>query len=356
MNKVRFEKFEMKYGSYLPEDFKRFLIKYGGDAQFGSCRFEYAENIINNILRVPGEMDFHLIPFGDIGNGDYYCFYKYGPFADDYYVGIWLHETRNFVILASSFKSFIYKCLLDDYLSTLIPNESLSESENAVSCEESLERCKILSEEYNFDFKKVKNMKNEFDYHRFMLEYDEKALQSLCFVGKSLMNKKDLKGFNMLENAIKHCYFYTAPYYLLGKMFYNTGKDGNMYFKQALKTSLGITGYSYWEEDYLEIPLDVHREIALYVDNALGKSKDFIHIKIYNGEDPYDYKFRLSIAREYIKNNDYDNAMIEYNNALFCCEDKSALKDILKEACNAAKEGGLLYLAGIIENDVRKIR
>lgn len=232
MNKVRFEKFEMKYGSYLPEDFKKFMLKFGGDTQFGSCRFEYPENIINNLIRIPGKMDFHLIPFGDIGNGDYYCFYKYGSVADEYYIGIWLHETRNFVILTSNFRSFIYKCLLDDYLSTLIPNDSLSESENAISCEESLLRCRLLSEEYNFDLNKVKNMKNEYDYHKFMIEYDSKAIQSLCFVGKSLIKKKDPKGFNILENVINYCWFYTAPYYLIGKALYNLGKDCNAYFKR----------------------------------------------------------------------------------------------------------------------------
>ncbi|QCX34615.1 SMI1/KNR4 family protein [Caloramator sp. E03] len=356
MNKIRFEKFEMKYGNYLPDDFKKFILKFGGDAQFGSCRFEYPENIINNLIRIPGEMDFHLIPFGDIGNGDYYCFYKYGASANDYFIGIWLHETRNFVILASTFKSFIYKCLLDDYLSTLIPNDSLSESENAISCEESLTRCRILSEEYNFDFSKVKNMKNEFDYHKFMVEYDNRAIQSLCFVGKSLIKKRDSKGFNILEKVMEQCWFYTAPYYLIGKIHYNSGKDYNTYFKKALNTSLGITGYSYWEEDYLEIPMDVHREMALLIDDTLKKSDNFIEKKIYEGEDPYDYNLRLSCAREYIKINDYAKAMVEYNNALYCCEDKSAIKEILKEAYNAAKDGGFLYLIGIIESDIRKIR
>lgn len=356
MHKLRFEKFEMKYGCFLPEDFKNFMLKYGGDTQFGSCRFEYPDNIINNLIRIPGEMDFHLLPFGDVGNGDYYCFYKYGSSSKDYYIGIWLHETRNFVILASNFKSFIYKCLLDDYLSTVMPNDSLSESENALSCEESLERCSTLSEEYGFDFKKVQNMKNEFDYHRLMTEYDEKALQSLCFVGKSLIKRKDVRGFNFLEKAMEICRYYTAPYYLVGKALYNTGKDGNKYFSMALKTSLGLTGYSYWEEDYLEIPEDVHREIALFVDKFLVNSDDFIEKCIYEGRDPYDFEFRLAAADDYVKKRDYFNAMVEYNNAIFCCEDKSVIKDILKRALNDAKDGGLYYLTGIIEHDIKAIR
>lgn len=356
MYRPRFEKFEMKYGYYFPEEYKSFMLKYGGDTQFGSCRFEYPDNIINNIVRIPINMDFHLIPFGDIGNGDYYCFYRYGIENSDYFIGIWLHETRNFVVLASNFKSFLYKCMLDDYLSTVIPNEELTENEGALSSTESIERCRILSSDFGYDFEKVKKMKDEFDYHRLMIEYDERALQSLCFMGKSLIKRKDKRGFDLLLRASSVYSYYTAPYYLTGRALLDAGKDPKEYFLKALRTSLVLTGYSYWEEDYLEIPEDVHREIALYVDGDLKNSSGIIEESIYSGRDPYDFELRLEAARQYSMEKRYNDAMIEYNNAIFCCEDKAAAREILKESLKDAREGGFYHLTGIIEHDIRIIK
>lgn len=356
MNRLRFEKFEMKYGYYFPLEFKEFMNKYGGDTQFGSCRFEYPDNIINNLIRIPYEMDFHLVPFGDIGNGDYYCFYRYGAEQEEYFIGIWLHETRNFVILSSNFKSFLYKCLLDDYLSTVVVNEELSENERMLTSAESLERCEMLSKEYGYDLDKVKKMKDEFDYHRLMVEYDNKALQSLCFVGKYLIKNSDKSGFDFLEQGRLVYSFYSAPYYLTGKALMSINKDPKDVFKKALKTSLVLTGYSYWEEDYLEIPEDLHREITLYVDKDLENSSDYLEESLYNGQDPYSYELRLEMAKLYAREHKYHNSMIEYSNALFCCEDKSIGKEILKEALETSKEGGINYLVGIIEHDIKILK
>lgn len=356
MGNVRFEKFEMKYGCYLPEDFKKFMNKYGGDAQFGSCRFEYSENIINNILRIPGEMDFHLIPFGDVGNGDCYCFYKYGEHSNECYVGIWLHDTRNFVILTSSFKGFIYKCILDDYLSTVMPNEDFTNEENMIFTKESVDRSEKLALDYGFDFEKIKTIKNEFDYHELMAEYDNQAIQSLCYLGNKLIRKKDKRGVDFLDTARKIYRPYVAPNYLLGKALISMGKDGNEFFLQALRGSVILTGYSYWEEDYLEIPEDVHREIALLADDSLKNSEGFFEKKLYNGADPYDYEIRLQMARDYEDMSDYSMAMVEYNNAVFCCEDKSLIKEILSEALQSATRGRLTFLTGFIEQDIRKLR
>lgn len=356
MGNVRFEKFEMKYGCFLPEDFKRFMNKYGGDALFGSCRFEYPENIINNLLRVPGEMDFHLIPFGDVGNGDRYCFYKYGEHSEDYYVGIWLHDTGNFVILSSSFKGFIYKCILDDYLSTVVPNDDFSYEENRLFTQECIERSQNLAAEYGFDYEKVKLLKDEFDYHEFMVEFDNKAIQSLCYLGYKLIRQKDKRGVDFLDAARKIYKPYIAPNYLLGKALHNMDKDGAGFFLQALKGSLILTGYSYWEEDFLEIPEDVHREIALLVDQRLEDSNDLLEQRIFLGADPYDYELRLEMARSYITSENYSMAMVEYNNAVFCCEDKEKIKEILIEALQGATKGGMLFLTGLLEQDIRKLR
>jgi hypothetical protein len=356
MANVRFEKFEMKYGYYLPEDFKRFMIKFGGDAQFGSCRFEYPENIINNILRVPSKMDFHLFPFGDVGNGDYYCFYKYGEDVEEYFIGIWLHETNNFAILTSSFRGFLYKCILDDYLTTILPGDDLTEMENVLFSKECLERSERLAAEYEFDFEKIKTLENELDYHEFMAEFDEGAIQSLCYIGNKLLKSKDKRAYEILDKARKIYRPYTAPNYLLGKAMLNMGKDGNEFFKQALNGSLVLTGYSYWEEDYLEIPEDVHREIVLYADSSLTDSGSLLERKLYNGEDPYSFELRLELARNYIKENDNSMAMVEYNNAIFCCSSKTRIKEILKEALDMANRAGFSYLTGILEQDIRKIR
>lgn len=356
MMKPRFEKFEMKYGYFFPEDYKSFILKHGGDSQFGSCRFEYASNIINNVVRITGFMDYHLVPFGDIGNGDYYCFYRYGIKNEDYYIGIWLHETRNFVILASNFKSFLFKCMLDDYLSTVIPNEELSISESAEMIDESLSRCRLLCNEYGYDFDKVKMMKNEFDYHRLMVEHDENAVQSLCFIGKFLLERGDLRGADFLNTAIAACPKYTAPYYIAGKGLIEEDKNPDEAFLKGLMSSLFLTGYSYWEEDYLEIPEDVHREMALYADSKLKSSSELLLRKIYEGNDPYDYNFRHEMAKEYYSKNQYKKAMDEYSNAIFCCDNKEIIKDILRDALKTARDAGMYYLMGIIENDIRKIR
>ena len=48
--------------------------------------------------------------------------------------------------------------------------------------------------------------------------------------------------------------------------------------------------------------------------------------------------------------------MIEYNNAIFCCENKESLKDILKEAMEKSISGGFYFLTGLIEQDIRKFR
>lgn len=356
MNRLRFEKFEMKYGYFFPIEFKEFMNKYGGDTQFGSCRFEYPDNIINNIIRIPYKMDFHLIPFGDIGNGDYYCFYRYGLGGDEYFIGIWLHETRNFVILASNFKSFLYKCLLDDYLSTVVVNEEISDNERMLTNIESIERCNLLSKEYGYDLDKVKNMKNEFDYHRLMVEYDNRALQSLCFIGKQLLKNGDKSGFDFLEKGRLVYSFYSAPYYLTGKGLMDVNRDSREVFIKALKTSLVCTGYSYWEEDYLEIPEDLHREITLYVDKYLKNSEDYLEKRLYNGEDPYSSGLRLEMAKLYAKQGKYDESILEYSNALFCCDEKSTAKEILKEALETANEGGINYITGIIEHDIRFLK
>lgn len=356
MSRLRFEKFEMKYGYFFPVEYKEFMNKYGGDTQFGSCRFDYSENIINNLIRIPYEMDFHLIPFGDIGNGDYYCFYRYGEGQEDYFIGVWLHDTRNFVILTSSFKGFLYKCLLDDYLSTVIINPEISEYDRTIASKESLERCKNLVDEYGYDFKKVKEMKNEYDYHRLMIEYDNRAIQSLCFIGKQLARQGERDGFIFLEEARKIYPYYTASFYLTGRALMNMDKSPNDIFLRALKTSLVLTGYSYWEEDYLEIPEDLHRELVLYVDKYLGESNEYLHQKLYCGQDPYDYNLRFDMANIYKKEGKYHHAMVEYSNAIFCCEDKQLAREILKEALKTAKEGALNYLVGIIEHDIRLLK
>jgi hypothetical protein len=346
----------MKYGYYFPEDFKNFMYKFGGDTQFGSCRFEYIDTITSNLLRSPGDMDFHLVPFGDVGNGDFYCFYRYGMKTDEYFIGIWLHETGNFVILTSNFKGFMYKCMLDDYLSTVIPNDELSEEECAMAYNESMERCKILVDEFGFDFEKVNKLKDEFDYHRLMAEYDEKAMQSLCYIGKNLLKRSNVEGFRFLDRAKEVFPLYTAPYYLSARALMNLGEDSRKMLLKAINTSLFMTGYSYWEEDYLEIPEDVHREITLYAEGYLKYFPGYLEKRLANGDDPYDYTLRLELANNYREKRNYERAMLEYSNSFFCCEDKDGLKSIMEDALICAKEAGMYYITGIIEHDMRAIR
>lgn len=356
MSTAKFEKFEMKYGYLLPKEFKYFMLKHGGDSQFGSCRFEYPDNIINNLLRLPGDMDFHLVPFGDIGNGDYYCFYRYGENIDDYYVGIWLHETHNFVILASTFKSFMYKCLLDDFLSMIDPIEDLSDEEIQMANLESMERGMELSEEFGFDIEKVKKMKDEVDYHKLMIKYDDKAVQSLCYIGKWMFNIDKNKGLFYLKKAYDACKYYTAPYYIAGEMLADDEQESIHFLTKSLKTSLVLTGFSYWQEDFLEIPEDVHREVALILDDELKDSKDAFGKRLYMGEDPYSVELRMDMARRYSKMELYDMSINEYNNALYCAEDNQTKKEILKEALGVIDFSGMYFLKKIVEYDIRRLK
>lgn len=354
MNRIRLEKFEMKYGYYLPIEYKEFLYKYGGDSQFGSCRFEYANNIVNNTLRIPGEMDFHIIPFGDIGNGDYYCFYRYGIKESDYYIGIWLHETRNFVILASTFRSFIYKCVLDEYLSLAVNDDS--DDECGIDYNEIYERSQALAYEYDFDLEKIKKMKDEKDYHKYMAQYDEGSLQSLCYIGKSLLKLKDKEGYKILERIMEIYPNYTAPYYIAGRSLSGRSKKAVELFKKGLRTSLVTTGFSYWEEDYLNIPEDVHRELALFSQMHLKNEDGFLESQLMHGEDPYNTELRIIAAKDYVKNNNYSQAVNEYSNALYCCDDNSQRIEVLQMALDDIKDAGIYYLTGIIQNDLRKLK
>lgn len=357
MNKFRFEKFEMKYGYFLPDDFKIFMTRFGGDCHFGSCNFDYIENMVSNILRVHGKMDFHLFPFGIIGNGDYYCFYRYGEEKDDYYVGIWLHETKNFVILCKTFKAFIYRCVLDDYFSTVVANEDISFEESVKLTKESLERCEILSKEYDFDMEKIKMINTQEDYHSLMIEFDPWAVQSLCYLGKFNLDKDKEKAIEYLTRAKTACSFYAAPYYILGRYYIGKGmREGKGEILKGLKSSLVLSGYSYWEEDYLDIPKDVHRNMAYYLDESNVISESFLEKSVVTGRDPYGLILRLELAEKFKRENKYKRALREYANAIYCSDDAIICKDILREALSCSKEGGMLYLSKLIEQDIKLMK
>lgn len=352
MNRFRFEKFEMKYGYFLPNEFKDFMKRFGGDTQFGSCNFEYTNNITNNLLRVHGKMDFHLLPFGIVGNGDYYCFYRYGEDIDDYFIGIWLHETNNFIILCKTFKSFIYRCALDDYFATTISNEKLEFEENVKFCEESLKRFYSICDIYGFDINKIKTIKTQIDYHKVMIEFDPYAVQSLCYLGKYYLDSNKNKAIKYLESVKKICDFYTAPYYILGKYYIEKGmREGKEEITNGIKTSLVLTGFSYWEEDFIDIPSDVHRNMIYYLKSINISEKEIVLDK-----DPYSVIFRLKIAQKLRKQSRHKEALREYSNALFCCDDNTVCKDILREALHCSEEGGLLYLYKLIEKDIRLMK
>lgn len=347
MNKLKFEKFEMKYGYFLPDDFKSFMNKFGGGCYFGSCSFEYLTNMISNTVRIYGKMDFHLFPFGFVGNGDYYCFYKYGENREDYFVGIWLHETNNFVILCKTFKAFIYRCVLDDYFSTIVTESEVCAEDAKILEKESLERCYILSKEYKFDFEKIKKIESQNDYHKLMVEYDPFALQSLCYLGKSYLENNNEIGIEYLNQAKKICSYYMAPYYILGN-YYSIKDKTKMKSEllEGIQTSLSLTGYSYWEEDYIDIPKNAHENIATFLKNE----------KIYIDPDIYDYNFRLKIANEFKNKKMYKEALREYANALYCSEDYYINKDILEKSLKCCIEGGINYLSKIIQYDIKFLK
>lgn len=352
MSRNKVEKFEMKYGYFLPEDFKDFIEKFGGNCTFGSCSFDYREDVTNNFIRSSGKMDFHLVPFGMVGNGDYYCFYRFSEKKEDYFIGIWLSETRNFVILCKTFKSFIYRCALDDFFATIISHDNLSFKESVKISEESLKKCYEICGIYGFDIEKIKRIKSQLDYHKLMVEFDESAIQSLCYLGKYYLNINREKAFGYFKRVKSICPTYTAPYYILGKYYMGKGmRECREEFKKGLKSSLIFTGFSYWEEDFIDIPEDVHRSMLSWL-NMLNKDENIIFID----KDPYNTILRLEIAQKFRKQSKYKEALTEYANAIYCCEDNTLCKDILREALVCSKESGELYLVKLIEYDIKLLK
>lgn len=128
--------------------------------------------------------------------------------------------------------------------------------------------------------------------------------------------------------------------------------DGYRYLKSALKSSLVLTGYSYWQEDYIDIPDDVHREVALFVDDMLDE-KDILESKFIKGNDPYNSELRKQIAREYYKVGKYKEALDECSNALFCNGED---EETLFLAHKISNDLGEVYLTKIIEQDIKKIK
>ncbi|MEF9951309.1 MAG: SMI1/KNR4 family protein [Clostridium sp.] len=357
MSKLRFEKFEMKYGYFLPYDFKEFMNKVGSDNHFGSCSFECSENIVNNIIRVYGLMDIRLVPFGVVGNGDYYCFYRYGQGIDDYYIGIWLSESRNFIALCSNFKSFLYRCCLDDYFSTIVVNTEISIEDNAILNKESIERCEYLCSEYDFDLNKVKSVEDKFDYHNLMVEYDPLAIQSLCFLGRYYLDDDNEKGIDYLNIVKENFKTYAAPYYILGKYYFDKGiSSSRVEFLEGISSSLVLTGYSYWEEDFVDIPLEVHRNMSYYIDGRKLTSDRFLESSIIRGKDPYSLILRLEFAEKCREKEMYSEAVDEYANAIYCTDDRVIIKDILREALACCDEGGIFYLRKLIMQDIKYLK
>ncbi|MEF9934034.1 MAG: SMI1/KNR4 family protein [Clostridium sp.] len=357
MSKLKFEKFEMKYGYFLPSEFKEFMNKVGSDNFFGSCNFECSENIVNNIIREYGKMDFRLLPFGVVGNGDYYCFYRYGEGKDDYYIGIWLSESRNFIVLCSSFESFLYRCCLDDYFSTVIENNEVTLEDNIILNKESIKRCEYLCDEYGFDIEKVKTIEDKVDYHRLMVDYDHYAIQSLCFLGNYYLDMEKEKGIDILNIVKDKFKSYAAPYYILGKYYFDKGLAiAREEFLKGIRSSLIFTGYSYWEEDYVGIPLEVHRNMSYYLDGRKITSENYLEKSIVKGKDPYSLILRLEVAEKYKENEEYEKALNEYANAIYCTDDILIIKDILKEALNCCDEGGIFYLRKLIMQDIKYLK
>ncbi|MEG0641067.1 MAG: hypothetical protein RR515_00585, partial [Clostridium sp.] len=112
----------------------------------------------------------------------------------------------------------------------------------------------------------------------------------------------------------------------------------------------------YWEEDYIEIPRDVHRNMSYYLDETNISKNDFLEDALVKGRDPYSLILRLEIAERYKSKDKYKEALMEYSNALYCCDDNEICKDILKEALYCCREGGIIYLIKIIEQDIRLLR
>ena len=358
--KFKFEKFERKYNFQIPDSYKILVTELGDGYIIGNCEFYPTVDFLDNNLRLGGAMEVGLFPFGGLGNGDCFCFLKYGENLGEYYVVLWLNETYNYVILNSTFDNFIYNCLIQEYKALLNPEEYMTEGTKE-EYEECIDKISTVSSLFDFELDFINNQTDEDSLNRLILYRDPYAVQLLCAAGKNMLEKDDTLARKLLEGAISYAPDYTAPYYILGKHLLKTYKAQAvlLLFKGA-QTPIASSGYSYWEEDEIGVPRSVMEEIfdiiIAHEEILPDECKSSFYMDFIKQNKPYDDAFRFGLAQKYLYNDDFENAIKELNNVLILTDDLKLKIKILEMLIPVYEEVGLVWASGICRKDIKYLK
>lgn len=358
--KLRFEKFERKYNFYLPDSYKLLITELGDSYMIGNCEFFSAEDFINNNLRSGGEMEVGLFPFGGLGNGDCFCFLKYGENPEEYYIVLWLSETCNYVILNSTFDNFIYNCLIQEYKALLYPDEYMVEGTRE-EYEECIDKIGSVSSLFDFDLDLIEKAKDEDALDSLILKRDPFAVQLLCMLGKKLLYTHTKEAEKYLNRAINFSPDYAAHYYILGKYLLDENKkEGLELLYKCATVPIAASGYSYWEEDDVGVPRNLLDEVF----EILTKNKDelpheyakSIYMNFIMKGEPYDPDARFMLADEFLKSGDYIHCIRELNNVMILTDDPVVKIKLLETLMPVYEKAGFVWASSICRKDIKYIR
>lgn len=359
--KYRFEKFERKYNFQLPDSYKLFITELGDGYVLGNCEFYSAIDFIDNNLRLGGAMDARLFPFGGLGNGDCFCFLKYGDNPEEYYIVLWLNETYNYVILNSTFDNFIYNCMLQEYKALLYPEEYMAEGTRD-EYEECIERINSVASLFDFDLEAVEKAKDEQALNSLVLQRDPSAVQLLCIEGRRLLLSDNMEGRKYIERAICFSPEYTAHYYILGRYLFDKGmkEDALKLLFKAASAPLAASGYSYWDEDDAGIPENVMDEIFEVVASNEGflseEQRNSPYMDFILKREPYNPDFRFVLAEKYLNEEEYGNCIRELNNVLVLTEDFKLKIRVLETLMPIYDKEGLVWASVVCRRDIKYIK
>lgn len=357
---LKFEKFERKYNFSIPDSYRILMTDMGDEYTIGNCEFFPVDDFINNNLRLGGAMEAGLFPFGCLGNGDCFCFLKYGENPGEYYVVLWLSETYNYVVLNSTFDNFLYNCVIQEYKTLLYPDEYMAEGTRD-EIEESTNRINSICSLFDFDLEGIEGAKDEKSLDGLLISRDPFAIQLVCGAGSSMLSNGDAAGAAYLRKAMLFCPEYTAPYYILGK--YLLGRDRQNALRllfQGAMAPLAASGYSYWEEDNIGIPFNVMDEIFDILmhneDNLQDEYRGSTFMNFIRMGQPYNDSFRFILAEKYIKDGDFASALRELNNVLLLTKDLKLKIEILEMLIPVYERAGYVWASGVCRRDIKYIK